>query len=175
MWSSSSTYTKITKTEYTLYPIFLSIQIGYFILMFIGPCIIAIVDEWKTNLMSLVILFHFLVLNMFRTLIYPSSRACDCVDELPHRSSCSQFVVCWSFCCGWYLVVFVLQAASACKTNTTVLVLLKINTAVFVCNCCGRRRVLNIQGVSEIGGLILDTWSVDRNFTQTCPRTLRPP
>ena len=46
---------------------------------------------------------------MFRTLIYPSSGAYDCVDELPHRSSCSQFVVCWSFCCGWYLVVFVLQ------------------------------------------------------------------
>ena len=34
---------------------------------------------------------------MFRTLIYPSSGACDCVAELPHRSSCSQFVVCWSF------------------------------------------------------------------------------
>jgi len=31
------------------------------------------------------------VLNMFRTLIYPSSGACDCVVELPHRSSCSQF------------------------------------------------------------------------------------
>ena len=29
------------------------------------------------------------VLNMFRTLIYPSSGACLCVDELPHRSSCS--------------------------------------------------------------------------------------
>ena len=26
---------------------------------------------------------------MFRTLLYPSSGACDCVDELPHRSSCS--------------------------------------------------------------------------------------
>ena len=50
------------------------------------------------------------VLNMFRTLIYPSSGACDCVGELPHPSSCSQFVVCWSFCRGWYLVVFVLQA-----------------------------------------------------------------
>ena len=54
--------------------------------------------------------FTYYVLNMFRTLIYPSSGACDCVDELPHRSSCSQFVVCWSFCCGLYLVVFVLQA-----------------------------------------------------------------
>ena len=31
-------------------------------------------------------------------------------DELPRQSSCPQFVVCWSFCCGWYLVVFVLQA-----------------------------------------------------------------
>ena len=29
-------------------------------LMFIRPCIIAIVEEWKTNLMSLVILFHLL-------------------------------------------------------------------------------------------------------------------
>ena len=29
-------------------------------LMFIGSCIIAIVDEWKTNLMSLTILFHLL-------------------------------------------------------------------------------------------------------------------
>ena len=44
--------------------------------------------------------FTYYVLNMFRTLIYPSSGACDCVDELPHRSSCSQFVVCLSFCCG---------------------------------------------------------------------------
>ena len=58
--------------------------------------------------------FTYYALNMFRTLVYPSSGACDCVDELPHRSSCSQFVVCWSFCCGWYLVVFVLQA-EACK------------------------------------------------------------
>ena len=45
-------------------------------LMFIGPCIIAIVEEWKTNLMSLVILFHLLCtqhvsdinISMFRSL-----------------------------------------------------------------------------------------------------------
>ena len=45
------------------------------------------------------LLFYFTsyVLNMFRTLIYPSSGACDCVVELPHRSSFSQFVVCWRF------------------------------------------------------------------------------
>jgi len=29
------------------------------------------------------------LLNMFRTLICPSSGACDCVDGLPHRLSCS--------------------------------------------------------------------------------------
>ena len=68
------------------------------------------VEEWKPNLMSLAIFyFTYYALNMFRTLIYPSSGACDCVAELPPRSSCSQFVVCWSFCCGWYLVVFVLR------------------------------------------------------------------
>ena len=32
---------------------------------------------------------------MFRTLICPSSGACDCVDGLPHRLSFSLFVVCW--------------------------------------------------------------------------------
>ena len=33
---------------------------GYVSLMFIGPCIIVIVEEWKTNLMSFAILFHLL-------------------------------------------------------------------------------------------------------------------
>ena len=34
--------------------------------------------------------FSYYVLSMFRTLIYPSSGACDYVDELPHLSSCSK-------------------------------------------------------------------------------------
>ena len=34
---------------------------------------------------------------MFRTLIYPSSGACDFSVELPHWSYCSWFDVCWSF------------------------------------------------------------------------------
>ena len=58
---------------------------------------------------------------MFRTLIYPSSGACDCVDELPHLSSCSQFVVCWSFgaagfewCCGCVVVLGGLVLSSLC-------------------------------------------------------------
>ena len=61
----------------------------------------------KSTWCHLLFYFTYYALNMFRTLIYPPSGAWDCVDELPHRSSCSQFVVCCSFCCGWYLVVFV--------------------------------------------------------------------
>ena len=34
---------------------------------------------------------------MFRTLIYPSSGACDYSVELPHWSYCSWFDMCWSF------------------------------------------------------------------------------
>ena len=48
----------------------------------------------NTTWCHLLFYFTYYALNMFRTLIYPSSGACDCVDELPHRSSCSQFVVC---------------------------------------------------------------------------------
>jgi len=50
---------------------------------------------------------------MFRTLMYPSSGACDNSVELPHWSYCSWFDVCWVG------VVSVLQAASACNTDTT--------------------------------------------------------
>ena len=34
--------------------------------------------------MSLALLFHYLLLNMFRMLIHPSSGACDLFDELFH-------------------------------------------------------------------------------------------
>ena len=45
------------------------------------------------------LLFYFTssVLNMFRTLIYPLSGACDYSVELPHWSYCFWFDVCWSF------------------------------------------------------------------------------
>jgi len=42
---------------------------------------------------------------MFRTLMYPSSGACDCAVELPHRSFCSWFVVCWRFGVAGFWVV----------------------------------------------------------------------
>ena len=53
------------------------------------------------------LLFYFTsyVLNRFRTLIYPSSRAWDYSVELPHWSCSSWFGVCWNFGVvglGWY-------------------------------------------------------------------------
>jgi len=39
--------------------------------------------------MSLALLFHYLMLNMFRMLIYPSSGACDLFVELFHGLYCS--------------------------------------------------------------------------------------
>jgi len=49
--------------------------------------------------MSLVIEVYFTssMLNMFRTLIHPSSGACDYSVELPHWSYFSWLDVCWSF------------------------------------------------------------------------------
>jgi len=39
--------------------------------------------------MSLAFLFNYLMLNMFRMLIHPSSRACDLLIELFHGLYCS--------------------------------------------------------------------------------------
>jgi len=39
--------------------------------------------------MSLALLFHYLMLNMFRELIHPSSGACDLFVELFHGLYCS--------------------------------------------------------------------------------------
>jgi len=39
--------------------------------------------------MSLALLFHYLLLNMFGMLIHPSSGACDLFDELFHGLYCS--------------------------------------------------------------------------------------
>ena len=56
-----------------------------------------IVEEQKTNLMSLAILLHFLCVQHVRTLIYTSSGACDYSVELPHWSYCS--VKTWDLTC----------------------------------------------------------------------------
>jgi len=46
--------------------------------------------------MSLALLFNYLLLNMFRMLIHPSSGACDLFDELFHGLYCSG----WLGWCG---------------------------------------------------------------------------
>ena len=65
------------------------------------------------------LLFYFTsyVLNMFRTLIYPSSGTLDYSVELPHWSYCSWFDVCWSngvVGLEWYPC-----CASACNTDSS--------------------------------------------------------
>jgi len=72
--------------------------------MYIGPCVIVIVEEYETNLMSQFIKFYFTssMLNMFRTLIHPSTGACDFFYCITTLVVCSCFDVCWSFgVAGW--------------------------------------------------------------------------
>jgi len=81
-------------------------NIPFLNLMFIGPCIILIVDQRETNLMSLAFLFNYLKLNMFRMLIHPSSIACDLFVELFHGLYCSgTMCVSVTLCFGWGGVV----------------------------------------------------------------------
>ena len=84
-------------------------------LMFIGPCIIVIVEEWKTNLISHAILCHFLcavhvseiVISIIRSL-----RICCWITTSVVLFSVRCVLEIW---CGWFWVV----QAEACKTNTT--------------------------------------------------------
>jgi len=54
--------------------------------------------------MSLALIFHYLMLNMFRMLIHPSSGACDLFVKLFHGLYCSVSMcvgnMLW-FVCGW--------------------------------------------------------------------------
>ena len=87
-------------------------------LMFIGPCIIAIVDEWKTDLMSLAILFHLLCAQHVSDInisITGSLRLCWWITTSVVLFSVRCVLEIW---CSWFWVVFVLQA-SAFKTNIT--------------------------------------------------------
>jgi len=72
------------------------------VVLFLVLCVLEFRCGWVgvvSVLQASALLFYFTsyVLNMFRTLIYPSSGACDYYVELPHWSYCSWFDVCWSF------------------------------------------------------------------------------
>jgi len=45
--------------------------------------------------MSLALLFHYLMLNMFRMLVHPSSGACDLFVELFHGLYCCGYTPTW--------------------------------------------------------------------------------
>ena len=70
--------------------------------------------------MSLALLFHYLMLNMFRMLIHPSSGACDLFVELLHGFYCSGTmcvgVTVWF---GWGGVVWYPDAAKPQRNNNT--------------------------------------------------------
>ena len=64
--------------------------------------------------MSLALLFHCLILNMFRMLIRPSSGACYLFDELFHGLYCSgSMCVGVTLWFGWGCVVSVCRLQSA--------------------------------------------------------------
>jgi len=66
------------------------------VVLFLVRCVLEFRCGW-VGAVSVLQAFTSYVLNMFRTLIYPSSGACDCSVELPHWSYFSWFDVCWSF------------------------------------------------------------------------------
>ena len=87
-------------------------------LMFIGPCVIVIAEEYKTNLMSLAILFYFLCTQHVLDINISISRSLWLCCWI------TTSVVLFLFRCvleiwrSWVWVVSVLQA-SACNTDTT--------------------------------------------------------
>jgi len=72
--------------------------------------------------MSLALLFHYLMLNIFRMLIHPSSGACDLFVELFHGLYCSGSmcigVTLW-FGCGGVVSVRRLRHCLRLHTDTT--------------------------------------------------------
>ena len=64
--------------------------------------------------MSLALLFHYLMLNMFRMLVHPSSGACDLFVELFHGFVLLWFDVCWCYVVVWLGWCGILKQASTC-------------------------------------------------------------
>jgi len=79
----------------------------FFVFFFFTPGVLFITTlsregkrSTKNSLMSLALLFHYLILNMFRVLIHPSSGACDIFVELFHGLYCSGSM-CWCYVMVW--------------------------------------------------------------------------
>jgi len=79
--------------------------------------------------MSLALLFHYLMLNMFRMLIHPSSGACDLFVELFHGLYCSGMmcvgVTLWF---GWDGVV------SVCRLKHCIMIVYQLDAQILYFN-----------------------------------------
>ena len=78
-------------------------------LMFIGPCIIVIVEEWNNNLMSLGILFQFLSVHHVSDInisIIRSLRLCCWITTSVVLFSVRCVLEVW---CGWFWVVLLMM------------------------------------------------------------------
>ena len=86
--------------------------------MFIGPCIIVIVEEWKTNLMSLAILFNFLCAQHVSDInisIIRSLRLCCWITTSVVLFSVRCVLEIW---CCWFWVVLSTQNQQHQSSNT---------------------------------------------------------
>ena len=95
-------------------------------LMFIGPCIIVTVEEWKTNLMSLAILFHFLCAQHVSDInisIIRSLHLCCLITTSVVLFSVRCVLDLW---CGWFSVVSVLQAEAVLQPATRALLYINV-------------------------------------------------
>ena len=86
--------------------------------MFIGPCIIVIVEEEKTNLMSLTILFHFLCAQHISDINISIIRTLRLFCWITTLVVLFLVRCVLEFWCGWVGVVSVWQA-EACNAHTT--------------------------------------------------------
>ena len=77
--------------------------------------------------MSLALLFHYLMLNMFRMLVHPSSGACDLFAELFHVMYCSgSMCVGFTLWFGWGGVVWYPDAVWILHPDTNIRNMLSI-------------------------------------------------
>ena len=96
--------------------------------------------------MSLALLFHYLMLNMFRMLIHPSSGACDLFVELFHGLYCSGSmcvgVTLWFGCGG---VVSVCRLKQCFSLHTTHEITQQISRKLLRIGCINIRNMLSIK------------------------------
>jgi len=91
------------------------------VVLFLVRCVSEFRCGW-VEVVSVLQAFTSYVLNTFRTLIYPSSGACDYSVELLHWSYCSWFDVCWS------LGVVVLEWYPCCRLQLLIMDILMSET-----------------------------------------------